>query len=140
MNNGITMSPQPTVISPGIVALLGDTVSPYFAHNEWDWIQVQTYGFNGAVVTGDGNTPFGYGSPVAGLDTHYAFEATDVTASGDNTFTIELNDVIGPWRRIREPATCSRRAEARGGSTGSRTPGLPVRRRWRANCSGSWSE
>ena len=101
MNNGITMSPQPATISPGIVALLGDTSAPYFAHNTWDWDQVRAYGTASAIAGtgGDGNTPFRYGSPVAGPGTFYRYEATS------NGSTITFDDVDGPWERVRYPGS-----------------------------------
>ncbi len=101
MNNGITMSPQPATISPGIVALLGDTVAPYFAHNTWDWDQVRAYGTASAIsgTGGDGNTPFRYGSPVAGPGTFYRYEATS------NGSAITFDDVDGPWERVRYPGS-----------------------------------
>ena len=100
MNNGITMSPAPASISPGIVALLGDTTGPYFAHNTWDWDQVRAFGTASAVGAngGDGNTPFGYGSPVAGPLTYYPYEA-----STDGSGNLLFDNVNGPWERVRYP-------------------------------------
>jgi hypothetical protein len=102
MNNGTSMSPKPAVIDPAIVSLLGDITSPWYAHNDWDWAQVRAYGTASAVANtgGDGNTPFGYGSPVAGPDTHYGYEATEVTAG-----TIQFNNVLGPWNRVQYPGS-----------------------------------
>ena len=100
MNNGITMSEQPATISPGIVALLGDTTGPYFAHNPWDYAQVRAYGAtSGQGANGDGNTPYLYGSPVAGPGTFYRYEATDVSGN------IRFNNVDGPWQRVRYPGS-----------------------------------
>ncbi len=104
MNNGITMSPQPATIAPGIVALLNDTTGPYFAHNSWDWDQVRAYGTTTAAgnTGGDGNTPYLYGSPVAGPDTFYRYEAT---ASPSGTGAVQFNNVVGPWQRARYPGS-----------------------------------
>ncbi len=102
MNNGITMSPLPASITPGIVALLGDTTAPYFAHNTWDWDQVRAYGIATAVAAdgGDGTTPYRYGSPVAGPLTFYSNEAT---SNGLGTLTFD--NVNGPWERVKYPGS-----------------------------------
>jgi hypothetical protein len=104
MNNGITMNPQPATIAPGIVALLNDTTGPYFAHNAWDWDQVRAYGTATAAgnTGGDGNTPYLYGSPVAGPDTYYRFEATAAPAG---TGPVQFNNALGPWQRVRYPGS-----------------------------------
>ncbi|HEV8325282.1 MAG TPA: hypothetical protein VG389_26965 [Myxococcota bacterium] len=95
--NGVLMSPDPTGAAM-FDQLLGIT-GGHYAHNDWDWIQVQAFGVGGGFLTnGTGNTPFGYGSAVAGPDTFYQFEATE-TAPG----VIEAASVVGPWERIRAP-------------------------------------
>ena len=102
MNNGIQMTQQPASISPGIVALLGDTTGPYYAHNQWDYDQVRAYGASSGVASnGDGNTPFGYGSMVAGPGTYYPFEATTQVAGG----ALRFDNVNGPWERVRYPGS-----------------------------------
>ena len=100
LDNGITMSPEPRLIDPEIVQLLNDTSGTYFAHNEWDWDQAQAFGTASSAFAngGDGNTPHGYGSPVAGPDTHYSFEVTD-------DGTLGLDGVEGPWERIFYPGS-----------------------------------
>ncbi len=98
-DNGILMSPEPELADR--MALFLETASPFYAHNDWDWDQVQAYGYNGCASGTDGrdNTPHLYGSPVAGPDTWYLYEATD------NAGAIELNDAVGPWARVRYPGS-----------------------------------
>ena len=101
MDNGTLMNPEPDglgAIKPLHDLAVNDAV---YAHNEWDWIQVQAFGqkTNAAGTGGSGNGPFLYASPVAGPQTYYLYEATD-TASG-----IELNDNVGPWQRIQYPGS-----------------------------------
>jgi hypothetical protein len=100
--NGIQMNPAPSNIDPTLTPLL-EVTAPYFAHNDWDQAQVKAYGIatDAANTAGDGDTPFGYGSPVAGPQTFYGFEATDIDATAGTT--IRFNDVVGPWRRIVTP-------------------------------------
>ncbi len=120
-NNGITMSPQPASIAPGIVALLGDTTGPYFAHNQWDWDQIRAYGTANATANtgGDGNTPYLYGSPVAGANTFYRFEATAL-ANGN----LQFNNVVGPWTRVRYPGSTIGIGNPDMGTTGTITRSL----------------
>ncbi|MCA9675937.1 MAG: hypothetical protein KC464_12945, partial [Myxococcales bacterium] len=101
-DNGIPMTggEEPRAISPEITQLLNDTSGPYNAHNDWDYDQVRAYGGSTSVVSnGDGNTPYLYGSPVAGPDTFYRYEATDTGGA------IQLNNVLGPWLRIQSPGS-----------------------------------
>ncbi|MCC6993648.1 MAG: VWA domain-containing protein [Deltaproteobacteria bacterium] len=95
--NGLPMSPTPQY-SASIALLLGAT-GGLNAHNAWDLTQVNAYGIQGAASgnSGKGNTPFGYGSPVAGPQSHYSFEATGFAAAP----TIRFNDTVGPWQRAR---------------------------------------
>jgi len=99
--NGIEMNPPPDGISPALTPLLGYS-SPYYAHNQWDWTQVLALGTstNESGNSAKGNAPFGYGSPVAGPNTFYQYEATDTGANG-----IEFNNVVGPWQRIVYPGS-----------------------------------
>ena len=99
LENGIVMSPAPTRV--GDVSTLVGATAPFHAHNAWDWAQVQAYGIGGADSgnNGTGTTPFLYGSPVAGPDTHFLYEATD--AGG----VIQFNDTVGPWQRIQYPGS-----------------------------------
>src|SRR6185436_18855408 len=90
--NGILMNPEPFNLN-AIVGLLG-TTSPVYVHDPWDWIQVRAYGIsnpNGSASGngGTGNTPYLYGSPVAGPQTYYRYEATETTPG-----TIQFNDVL----------------------------------------------
>lgn len=101
VDNGI-MVPEPRYVSD-INTVLGLT-PPYFVHNAWDETQILAFGVrnmdgNAAGNDGQGNTPFGYGSPVAGSLTHYGFEATDTGSR------IEFNGVTGPWNRVRYPGS-----------------------------------
>jgi MYXO-CTERM domain-containing protein len=100
LKNGILMNPEPN--NSGSVKPILETSSPIYAHQSWDWIQVRAYGTGTAASgnNGTGNSPFHYGSPVAGSDTYYNFEATEVSPG-----TIEFNDVVGPWQRISYPGS-----------------------------------
>ena len=99
LDNGIVMSPEPQRVND-VSTLLGAT-APFYAHNPWDWAQVRAFGIGGSASgnNGSGNTPFEYGSPVAGPQTHFQYEATDVGGS------IRFNDVVGPWQRIQYPGS-----------------------------------
>jgi uncharacterized repeat protein (TIGR01451 family) len=111
---GYRMWEEP-ISAPNIAPILGVT-SPFFAHTQWDFDQIVAYGIsnsqgNASDNGGSGNTPFRYGSAVAGPDTYYRYEATDVVA--DPTLTswnmtdpndwdgIRFDDVTGPWQRVR---------------------------------------
>jgi hypothetical protein len=97
LDDGVALVPDPLRINPEIVSLLGDLAGPWFAHNAWDAQQAQGFGTGTTSYgDGDGNTPFGYGSPVAGPDTYYRFEV-------DVDGTLDGND--GPWQRIRHPGS-----------------------------------
>ncbi len=110
MGNGYSMSAtagatESSNVNPKegtkIGGLLGQDKAPYYVHNQWDLWQVDAYAHQQAISgnQGSGNAPFGYGSPVAGPDTHYEYEAT---FTGGN---IEFNSVIGPWNRIMYPGS-----------------------------------
>jgi hypothetical protein len=99
-SNGIEMTEEPSRLSD-IDALL-DIASPFYAHNAWDYTQALAFGVSGARSGsgGDGNPPYLYGSPVAGPQTFYSFEATE-----NGAFGIEFNDEVGPWQRIDSPGS-----------------------------------
>jgi hypothetical protein len=101
LNNGGLMSPQPTRVSD-IISVLGASTSTIYAHNAWDWIQVRAYGDSSAICGNDGYgiTPYLFGSPVAGADTFYQYEASEPSAG-----VIQLNDTHGPWLRIKYPGS-----------------------------------
>jgi hypothetical protein len=115
---------------------LAFTGPPYYAHNSWDLIQIYAFGTGGnptagydeVNTNGTGNTPYSYGSAVAGPDTHYAYEVVfdpqcsngidddldgfidygggggndaECASSLDNDETAAADGVIGPWQRIR---------------------------------------
>jgi hypothetical protein len=97
LDNGIPMNDTPSAIDPQIVQVLNDTNGPWNAHNDWDFDQLTAFGTaNSPIANGDGNTPHGYGSPVAGPQTHYQFE---VNANGT------LTGVVGPWQRMIYPGS-----------------------------------
>jgi MYXO-CTERM domain-containing protein len=123
--NGLVVNPVPTGAGQ-LDGFLGFNGPPFYAHNLWDQVQAVAYGANGGVVVsnGQGNTPFGYGSPVAGPETHYMFEkvATPQCSDGmdndndgktdypadttcksalDNDETVNFDGSVGPWKRIR---------------------------------------
>jgi len=97
LTNGTLMSPEPKSVGP-IADLLG-AGSDRYVHNAWDWHQVLAYGHTMSETKGTGNTPYLYGSPVAGPDTHYLYEATYVGV------LIQFNDTVGPWQRIQYPGS-----------------------------------
>ena len=122
--NGLVMNPDPTG-SGGLGQLLG-TMGPYYSHNEWDRIQAYAFGVSSGTVSqdGKGNTPFMYGSAVAGPQTHYQYEkvATPACSDGinndgdafadypddpecasalDDDETAAADGPVGPWQRIR---------------------------------------
>ena len=104
IDNGISMAAQPPVRVSDVITLIGDPAVPRI-HNAWDWTQVRAFGIsnpngNASGNAGRGNTPFEYGSPVAGPQTWYRYEATEPTPG-----TIQFNDVVGPWQRIRYPGS-----------------------------------
>ena len=105
LGNGIRMDAAPWGPPTRVNDVDGPlgTAAPYFAHNTWDWIQVRAYGVsnpngNASGNNGTGNTPFGYGSPVAGPLTHFRYEASEPSPG-----VIQFNDVVGPWQRVRYP-------------------------------------
>jgi uncharacterized repeat protein (TIGR01451 family) len=122
--NGIQMMPEPTG-SGGLGDLLG-TSGPYFSHNIWDLHQMDAFGSKSALISQDGrgNTPFEYGSAVAGPQTHYPYDflpnascsdgmdndndlATDYPADPDCASALDDDETaasdgpVGPWNRIR---------------------------------------
>jgi MYXO-CTERM domain-containing protein len=110
MNNGISMaSNMPRWITPGLVALLNDSTAPYFVHNFWDWIQIVGMGSatDAAGTGGSGASPFEYGSPVAGPETHYPYEAetVDSNPATQTASDIRFNDNDGPWNRVVYPGS-----------------------------------
>ena len=101
LTNGILMDPEPVRV--GDVSTLLGLVGDPFVHNRWDWAQVRAFGIsnpsgNASGNNGTGNTPFRYGSPVAGPDTFYGFETTEVSAGN-----LRFDDVVGPWGRVQYP-------------------------------------
>ena len=100
LTNGTLMDPEPVYIGPlkNLLDVGGVNVDIY-AHNAWDWTQVKAYGISTAISTnsGKGETPYLYGSPVAGPETYYQYEATEV---GGN---VRFDNAVGPWNRIRYP-------------------------------------
>ena len=116
--NGFRMWEEP-ISAPNVAPVLG-VASPFFGHSAWDLDQLLAYGIsnsqgNASGNQGNGNTPYGYGSPVAGPMTHYSFEATDIVA--DPTLAawnaadpndwggIRFNNVVGPWQRVQYPGS-----------------------------------
>lgn len=107
----------PTAASKLYEILTGDSSAPFYAHNRWDYIQALAYGVGGnvgeVVSDGNGNTPFGFGSVVAGPETYYSFEkvfapacwdvfpAAGCASALDDDPTDGQDAPIGPWRRIR---------------------------------------
>lgn len=108
VDNGIPMNPAPTGAGQ-LDGLLG-VAGAVHAHNEWDALHAQVFGAgdtffvddNGTLRSfnhpGTGNTPFGYGSAVAGPETFYPFE---ISLAQDGSFL--AGNVTGPWRRVKTP-------------------------------------
>lgn len=128
--NGIEMNPEPTGIN-NIGDILG-TPGPYYAHNQWDWIQVMAFGNGDGTsinTNGDGNTPHLYGSAVAGPETWYPYEAsyTGAVTSGMTTFDPTLvvaSTTTGPWERVR---TLGGEIGRLGNAPPVPDPGIPTR-------------
>jgi len=116
LSNGIQMNPAPT--GAGLVGSVLGTLPPYYAHNQWDLDQANAFGVAlSPVGNGKGNTPFGFGSPVAGPFSHYAFEKVNTPACSDgvvpdypapgcasvldNDVTATSDAPLGPWKRIQ---------------------------------------
>ncbi len=100
LDNGYLMNPEPNNIGE-VDEPVGAGTSIY-AHNEWDLVQMYAYGAKNTAVCGNGGygvTPYLFGSPVAGPDTWYPYEATDMDAATD-LFDVRLNDTDGPWHKI----------------------------------------
>ncbi len=123
--NGLSVTPVPTGAGQ-LDNFLGFAGPPFYAHNEWDRVQAIAYGANGGSVVsnGQGNTPFLFGSAVAGPDTHYRYEKVltpkcsdgmDNDADGkmdypndpecksalDDDETANSDAPVGPWHRVR---------------------------------------
>ncbi|MFT5357005.1 MAG: putative repeat protein (TIGR01451 family)/MYXO-CTERM domain-containing protein [Polyangiales bacterium] len=122
LDNGLLMNPRPTAFGQ-LDGRLGAPDS--FAHNQWDVIQSYGFGSGGSALgtDGRGNTPDFYGSPVAGPESFYTFEATL-----DGMLLIQDNvigsDTIGPWMRIR---SFGAEIGARGVVPPVPDPGIPTR-------------
>ncbi|HRI69959.1 MAG TPA: hypothetical protein PK156_37275, partial [Polyangium sp.] len=123
--NGLSVTPVPTGAGQ-LDNFLGFAGPPFYAHNEWDRVQAIAYGANGGSVVsnGQGNTPFLFGSAVAGPETHYRYEKVltpkcsdgmDNDADGkmdypndpecksalDDDETANSDAPVGPWHRVR---------------------------------------
>lgn len=133
VQNGLAVEPNGSTGAGQLDNFLGFTGPDFFAHNQWDLVQTYAYGVSNAPpagfpfinTDGRGNTPFGYGSAVAGPDTHYRFEIMQNPACGngidddgdgaidfagsdlgcasalDNDETVLTDGPVGPWQRIR---------------------------------------
>lgn len=112
---------------------LGFVGPPFYGHNLWDVIQAYAFGGGNAPagyvqLTGTGHTPYGYGSAVAGPQTHYAYETVEnpncqngIDDDGDGLIdwgtgggndpgcaseldddeTVATSAPVGPWQRIK---------------------------------------
>ncbi|HJL06331.1 MAG TPA: MopE-related protein [Polyangiaceae bacterium LLY-WYZ-15_(1-7)] len=103
LSDGIEMTVEPQRVGD-VDGPIG-AASPFYAHNLWDWIQVRSFGIsnpdgNVSGNNGTGNTPFDYGSPVAGPLTHYSLEVVEPSAG-----TLYFDDDVGPWQRIQYPGS-----------------------------------
>ncbi|MCC6526456.1 MAG: DUF11 domain-containing protein [Polyangiaceae bacterium] len=148
VQNGIAVTPVPTGAGQ-LDNFLGFAGPPFYSHNVWDQVQAIAYGANGGsvVANGTGNTPFLYGSAVAGPDTHYLFEkvAAPRCSDGadndgdslsdypndpgcasalDDDETAAASGPVGPWQRIRSAGSTI----GTGGATNCQScAGAPIR-------------
>lgn len=102
--NGQSMSTAEPAYASTIASAIG-AVSPYRAHDQWDFFMVRAFGSGpggGSTTAFAGNgggklaPPFLYGSPVAGPDTYYKYVPTT---------TPQWNDTVGPWQRVQYPGS-----------------------------------
>lgn len=123
VQNGLVVNPVPTGAGQ-LDNFLGFAGPPFYSHNQWDLVQALAYGANGGISGGTGNTPFGFGSAVAGPDTHYPYEKVatpkcmdgmdndgdgkadypndlECKSSFDDDETTNADAPVGPWKRIR---------------------------------------
>ncbi|MFT4628349.1 MAG: putative repeat protein (TIGR01451 family), partial [Myxococcota bacterium] len=94
---------DPTGVGGGLLDLVG-LVAPY-VYTEWDESMVLAYGERGGTapgMDGEGHTPWGYGSVVAGPQTHYQ---NDYRFDGDDLFDNGAAEAVGPWHRVRYPGS-----------------------------------
>jgi hypothetical protein len=132
--SGYRMWEQP--VSAANIGPILNTSAPFFAHTQWDYDQIVAYGIansqgNASRNSGGGNTPRGYGSPVAGPQTWYAYEATDTvadpplaqwnTTDPDDWSGIRFNNTVGPWARVLSPGSLIGTGSASGDGTMRRT-------------------
>nr|MDQ3034113.1 MopE-related protein [Myxococcota bacterium] len=110
--NGQSMAGRPPRYASNIAPILGLSGSAtFFGHTAWDVDQIWAFGIsntdgNRSGNQGTGHTPHEYGSPVAGPQTHYRYEATDPTIGGADLPTeIFFNHEVGPWNRIVYPGS-----------------------------------
>ena len=129
--NGILMDPEPTQADK--MGQISGAGAQLFAHNRWDWVQALAFGVDSGAIRdqGVGNTPHLYGSPVAGPDSWYPYEATytGLVTAIPIVADVVASDTVGPWLRI----------QAKGGEVGSLAaepdpttgampdPGIPTR-------------
>ena len=125
--NGILLSP-PTTAAGQLAPILGADPSMPFAHSQWDAIQAYAFGVSGAALgtNGRGVTPDQYGSPVAGPDTWYPFEASSMGPLTDPIVLASVvgTDTVGPWQRIQ---TLGAERGRRGATPPVPDPGMAVR-------------
>jgi len=99
LDAGVELTAEPARVAAEIAGVVGKPTGPWYAHNLWDSIQERGFGaLTSPFANGDGNTGFGYGSPVAGTGAFYPKEVTD-------DGTLGLDGIDGPWLRIRYPGS-----------------------------------
>jgi hypothetical protein len=101
--NGQLMNPAPTYATDldELVGLANQ--ADVYVHNSWDWIQMRAFGEKNTASSGNqgkGDVPYRYGSPVAGPETFFDFEASATSVTVE-----QFNDVVGPWQRIDYPGS-----------------------------------
>jgi uncharacterized repeat protein (TIGR01451 family) len=128
--NGLLMNPEPTAAGKmGEIVGAGNNL---YAHNRWDLTQAFSFGVNGGAIrsSGQGNTPHFYGSPVAGPESWYPYEATftGLFSSIPTIMMITASTTTGPWQRIKtkggEIGTLAEVPDANGDMP---KPGVPTR-------------
>jgi len=104
VTNGLLLLEDPTGADQ-FNDLIGAVTGEFYSHNTWDLHQTYAFGTDNSYNGGHGTTPHRYGSPVAGPDTWYHFEASPGATDVDPVLT----DTIGPWQRIAYPGseTCT---------------------------------
>jgi hypothetical protein len=144
VDNGVAMATATSVTSEGFAVSLATPSAASamlkivngttaHAHNVWDALEGAAWGSGKAVSVldgttlrsfnngGNGNAPFGYGSPVAGPQSHSPFELQATAAN-----RLQATARTGPWRRIAVPGATIGAGDAVTGAGPLLRTGLPA--------------